>query len=189
MVDSDLNLLILDASCLLNLFATEKLREIVTASRNSFAVADYMLEEEALFIWTQQSADQPLENLPVDLEPLIEDGLIAVMSLESSEEVETFVDFAVSIDDGEAITAALAVHRACAVATDDRKARRVIGEQAPSVSLVSTLDLLKEWAETTQIPTAELRPMMEAMESGASYTPGSRNPLFEWWLEILRAQA
>lgn len=177
--------LILDASCLLNLYATGRLGEILMVSQYRFALADYVLEEEALFTLVREFADGPLEQVPVDLQPSIEDGLIEVMSLESAEEVATFVDFAIQIDDGEAITAALATHRACSLATDDRKARRVIAAQAPTVPLVSTLDLLSEWAEASQKSTSELRAVMEAMRSGANYVPGRRDPRFEWWLEIM----
>ncbi len=108
------------------------------------------------------------------------------MQLDTSEEVATFVDFAISIDDGEAITAALALHRDSALATDDRKARRVIAEQAPSVDLASTLDLLSNWVEVAHVSAAELRSVFEAMISSASYVPGRRNPHFDWWHEVMR---
>lgn len=182
-------LLILDASCLLNLYATGRLGEILTVSQYRFALADYVLEEEALFTLVGESADGPLERVPVDLQPFIEDGLVEVMSLESAEEIATFVDFAIQIDDGEAITAALAVHRGCTVATDDRKARRVIGEQAPTIPLVSTLDLLSEWAEAAQKTMNELRSAMDAMRTGASYVPGRRDHRFEWWLGVTQEEA
>ena len=178
--------LLLDASTLLNLYATGRLREIASAGPNRFAVAEYVLREEALFVWQQKSVDEAPEPVPLELSPLIEDGLIEVMTLHAGEEVETFVNFALSIDDGEAITGALAFHRGCAVATDDRKARRVIAERAPLVPLVSTLDLLSEWAETAQLPTRDVRQVMEAMRSSASYVPGPRDPRFEWWLAIMQ---
>ena len=179
-------MLILDASTLLSLYATLRLRDIASTAPYRFAVAEYVLREEALFVWQWETNDDVPARVPLDVDPLIEDGLIEVMTLTAGEEEETFVNFAFSIDDGEAITAALAFHRGCAVATDDRKARRVIAERAPLVPLVSTLDLLSEWAETAQPSTKEVRQVMEAMRSGASYVPGCRDPRFEWWLAIMQ---
>ena len=180
--------LILDASTLLNLYATGRLREVAGSGPYRFAVAEYVLNEEALFVWELGPEDVEPQRVPLDLSWLIEDGLLEVLRLDTSEEMATFVDFAISIDDGEAITAALALHRDCALATDDRKARRVIAERAPTVQLVSTLDLLSDWATVAQVPAAELRSTMEAMRSGASYVPGRGNPRFNWWHEIMRQE-
>ena len=185
-MDNQPAVLILDASTLLNIYATGRLRDIASAASYRFAVAEYVLREEALFVWQCETDDDVPARVPLDLDPLIEDGSIELMTLHAGEEVETFVNFALSIDDGEAITAALALHRGCAVATDDRKARRVIAARAPLVPLVSTLDLLSEWAETAQLATKEVREVMEAMRSGASYVPGRRDPRFEWWLTIMQ---
>ena len=101
-----------------------------------------------------------------------------------SDDQATFVALAALVDDGEAATGALALHRGCAVATDDRKARRVFGEFMPDVPLVSTLELMKLWADESQIPLDELRAAMDAMRDRASYVPSSRDPLFEWWASI-----
>ena len=185
-MDVPLPLLILDASTLLNLYATGRLQEIAASAPYRFAAAEYVLEEEALFIWEQGVGDPAPQPVNLDLNPLIEDGLLEVLALDTDEEVATYVDFAISIDDGEAITAALALHRDCAVATDDRKARRVITDRMPSARLVSTLDLLSEWAEAAQLSTSELQRVMGAMKSGASYVPGRRDPHFEWWLGIMQ---
>lgn len=178
--------LILDASTLLNLYATGRLREVAGSGPYRFAVAEYVLNEEALFVWELGPEDVEPQQVPLDLSWLIEDGLLEVLRLDTSEEMATFVDFAISIDDGEAITAALALHRDSALATDDRKARRVIAEQAPSVDLASTLDLLSNWVEVAHVSAAELRSVFEAMISSASYVPGRRNPHFDWWHEVMR---
>ncbi len=177
---------LLDASCLLNLYATERFGVIASSLREHVAVADYVVDQEALYVRRRPSADAPEEQAPVDLSPLVPDGVVEVMRLERPEEEATFVSLAALMDDGEAVTGALALHRGCSVATDDRKARRVLGQRAPTVPLVSTLDLLSQWAEATSIPAPELRTAMECMRSGASYVPGPRDPRFEWWREVVQ---
>ena len=175
--------IVLDASCLLNLYATGRLRHIASVLPCRLAVADYVATEEALFVW--RSVDETEERVRVDLNPLISEGLIEVMDLENSTETATFVDFAAQIDDGEAYTCALALHRGWAVATDDRKARRVFTEATEDIVLFSTSDLLKTWADESSIPTEELRDVLRAVQTGASYVPSQRDPLYSWWLSII----
>jgi len=178
--------LILDASTLINLVATGRFAEIAVSGLFRFAVAEYVLSEEALFIWQQGQEDAEPQRAPLNLGRFVDDGLLEVLRLDSSDEVATFVDFAITIDDGEAITAALAHHRDCALATDDGKARRVIAERLPTLQLISTLDLLHDWAGLAHIPDDELQRVMEEMREGASYVPGPKNPHFEWWQDIMQ---
>ena len=98
----------------------------------------------------------------------------------------TFVDLAASIDDGEAVTGALAFHRGCSLATDDRKARRVLGERFPTVPLLSTLELLELWAQDGPVSDVEMQAAMTSIRTGASYVPGPRDPLYAWWRNIMR---
>ena len=174
--------LLLDASCLLNLYATIRLREISATIDARLHVADYVLEQEAIYTWVPDATSGQDEPVPVDVSPLVADGLLHVIGLESIDEQTTFVELASLVDDGEAVTGALAFHRGCSVATDDRKARRVFGERIPTVELVSTLDILKLWADIGQIAATDVRAAMIAMRSGASYIPGVRDPLYEWWV-------
>ena len=81
----------------------------------------------------------------MDLTSLLEEGLIQLMRLEHPAEEISFIDLVANLDDGEAVTGALAFRRGWSVATDDRKARRVLGQLNPPVELVSTLELLKLW--------------------------------------------
>ena len=178
-------LLILDASCLLNLYATGFLRHIAATLPYQFAVAEYVLEQEALYIWHPESDETHKERVTVDLSQLVSDGMIHVMRLEHYEEEVTFVDLAIAMDDGEATTGALAFHRDFSVATDDRKARRVLSEQFPTVPLVSTLELLNQWAQEESVSDVEMQAAMMRMRTGASYAPGHRDPLYEWWLQVI----
>ena len=100
--------LLLDANCLLNLYATGRLREITVALPYRFRVADYVVEHEALFIWRPGPTDARDVQEPVDLTPLLEESLIQLMCLEHPAEEATYVGLAAHLDDGEAITGALA---------------------------------------------------------------------------------
>jgi hypothetical protein len=177
--------IILDASCLLNLYASRKLREIAVTSPQPFVVAEYVVQQEALYIRRRASAQEPEEREPVEIGPLVPMGLIQVITLNSEAEAITFIDLASEMDDGEAMTCALAMHRQYDVATDDRKARRVLSGRAPHVPIISTLAIVKQWAELASIARGELKATLLSIWSGANYYPGEREPLYAWWVDIM----
>ena len=180
--------LVLDTSCLLNLYATGHFREIAASLRDQVGVSDFVLEEEALFIRRGSPTDGQEVLDPVDLSPFVSEGLVEVMYLESPNEKATFVDLSAVVDDGEAVTAALALHRGCSIAIDDRKARRVLAERAPTVPLVSTLELVVRWVENVSVPLDELRSSLKRMRFRTNYVLGSCDPHYEWWLDIMQGE-
>jgi hypothetical protein len=177
--------IILDASCLLNLYASGKLRQIAEILPQPLAVAEYVVQQEALYIRRRPSEQEPEEREPVDLGSLVAAGLIQGLTLSSEAEATTFIDMAREMDDGEAMTCALAMHRQCDVATDDRKAQRVLSGRAPHIPIISTLAIVKQWAELAGITKAEIKVSLLNILSGANYYPGEREPLYAWWIDIL----
>ena len=180
----DTGVLILDASCLLNLYATGtgRLIEIAAALPWRLAVVDYVMDREALYVRTT-GANAEEDTVPVDLSPLIDAGLLMVLRLENPREQGSFVELAALLDDGEAVTGAIALNRGHAVAIDDRKARRVLGEHAPGMRLVSTLELMRQWSES--VPVQEVSDALRAMQHKARYIPGQRDPLYSWWRDMM----
>ena len=176
----DTGVLLLDASCLLNLYATDRLLEIAPALPWQLAVADYVLEQEALYVRTIGAQE---ETVPVDLSTLIDEGLLLVLRLETPSEEASFVELAAVLDDGEAVTGAIALTRGHMVAIDDRKAKRVLGEKAPGMRLVSTLELMRQWGES--VPVQEVSDALRAMQHRARYIPGQRDPLYDWWRDVM----
>ncbi len=177
--------ILLDASCLLNLYASGKLREIAQTLPQPLAVAEYVMQQEALYIRRRRSERDPEEHEQVDIGPLVSGGLIQIMRINSEAEATTFIDLAREMDDGEAITCALALHRRWNVATDDRKARRVLVERVSQVPIVSTLAIVKQWAEHAGIAKDEIRAVLLNIWAGANYYPGDRDPLYGWWVTMI----
>ena len=177
----DEGVLLLDASCLLNLYATGRIADIAAALPWQLAVVDYVLEHETLYIRATGGYEESGATVPVDLSPLIEAGLLLVLGLEEPGEQAHFVELAADLDDGEAMTGAMAINRSFAVAIDDRKARRVLGEKAPELRLLSTLELLHLWSAA--VLDEEVGRALRAMRHGARYAPGQRDRLYSWWLD------
>lgn len=176
--------ILLDACCVLNLYATRRIREILEAIPVRFAVAE-RAAAEALFVRRGGSGDDASEQDPVNLQPLVTGGLLEILHLETETEMASFVQFAAELDDGEAMTCALAVHRSATVATDDRKARKVLNARAPGVHIHSTAEIIKRWAEAKQVPEPSLKRVLADVLERARFTPSRHDPLQAWWEETI----
>lgn len=188
-------LVLLDACCLINLFATGRVREILTALPYKFAAARYVAEEEVLEIeavpvdGTGAGADR--ETLRPRIAALIETGILTKLEISSSEEQVEVVRFAAELDDGEAETLALALTRGGRVATDDKKAIRVAGEAwasnpaGRSAPCLRTSELVFEWADLKGIEDAELARILRDVARRASFLPPKSDPYFKRWMELL----
>lgn len=171
-------LTLLDACAVLSLYATGRMREVIGAIDGPVAVVD-TVAAEALFV--RKIIDGVWEKVPVDLAPLHRAGVLATLRAETEDELLTFIDLAVELDDGEAMTGALAIHRNCTVVTDDRKAERILAGRVP---LRSTLNLVKVWADGGGVPDDDLRPLLIAIDE-RGYRPPRSHPLCAWWERIV----
>lgn len=177
---------ILDCCALLNLYASRRIDEILSAMPRPCAIADYVRDREALWVGSHKggaSADQER----VDVAPLITTGLIEVVTLEGDEEMAHFLTLVSSsrIDDGEAMCGALAHARGLIVATDDKAALKVFGRHSPSIPTCSTASLVKHWADRATVDAASLRRVLINIRERACFEPGPRDPLQAWWLAAL----
>ena len=186
MVGSPPPSLILDASTLINLYATDRLREIALAVPYPFVVSRYVAEREALYVRTREP-DGGLSRERIDLTPFIGSGLLRVDFVHGPEQAKTLVDLSRELDQGEARTVAIAYDRGFMVASDDRKARRVAQEWF-GLRVLSTTELLRIWADTDGVSTQVLRDTFSSMRTGASFIPGPHDPAFEWWRNVVSPQ-
>jgi len=171
---------LLDACAILSLYATRRMAEILATVPGPVAVCDLVVAE-ALYV--RRIVDGELEREPVELAPFVADGRLFVLATDDEDELQTFVDLAVALDDGEAMSAALAIHRDCVLVTDDGKAERLL---AGRVQLRPTLDIVKTWADRAEMDRLELRGILTAIyERG--YEPPIEHPLKRWWETIMRS--
>jgi hypothetical protein len=178
--------IILDGCSLLNLFASRRIGDILGTMPRPCAVADYVRDKEALWVGRHKSGPAA-EYERVDLGPLVASGLVEVMALEGDEEMAHFLTLVSSsrIDDGEAMSGALAHARGLVVATDDKAALKVFGHHSPPIPTCSTASLVKHWAERAAIDAATLRRVLVDIRERACFEPGPRDPLQPWWRAAL----
>jgi predicted nucleic acid-binding protein len=169
--------LLLDACVAINLLASGISLDEFAASLDVRFVVTEPASREAMYLPTDDGQGRDR----IDLSALASTDTIEIVDLHPLE-LEHYVAFAVQVDDGEAATLAVAVHRGFRVATDDRKARRVASEQVPLVGLISTPEILRSCADGEygeRLPEAIRR-----VEHRASFRPRRDDANFAWWMEI-----
>lgn len=102
-----------------------------------------------------------------------------VLTLVESE-IDTYVELARDIDDGEAATIAIARSRSLAMATDDRKARRFAVEAGLAVP-TDTATILRQYAEATGLTPREIAALLQQVRDEATYVPRHADKNFDWW--------
>src|SRR4051794_36525264 len=158
------------------------MRSILAAVSGSVAVAD-VVAREAQFVLRGGTGEDARERVPVDLQPLVDDGLLAVISSDIEEELLTYIDLTRVVGEGEAMTAALVIHRSCIVVTDDRKASRIL--IARGVTLRTSLDLIRAWSDSPSITQQKLRTALVDLRERGNYDPPRGHALREWWDEVM----
>lgn len=178
-------LILLDACCVLNLYATRRCEEILRAIAARFAVAD-LVAGEAIYVFRGGAGPDARERDQIDLRALSDAGMLEILHSQSVDETASFVNFAAELDDGEAMTCALAVHRGTTVATDDRKALRILKERAPQVPVYTTCHLLQQWATSGTVTAPDVRQALLDIQERGRYLPPKDHPLSTWWESVIQ---
>jgi predicted nucleic acid-binding protein len=105
-----------------------------------------------------------------------------VYGLSGDVEQTLYVDYAADLDDGEAMTLALAFSRGYTVATDDRKARRIfLADTGDAMRLLSTVQILRKWSEKARLTASELKRLLLEISHRGRFSRRSDDAEFTWW--------
>ncbi len=175
---------IIDTCCLIDLLASGHAEGVLRACGHAWHLS-VAVQSEVQFIRHLDPANSTKFILvPVDLTALISAGVLTVCQPDVQAELDLFVQYATQFrSDGEAMCLALAESRGWIVATDDKKAIR-IGQQV-RLTVLSSPQLLKMWAEITQPDQPTLVKALKDIELFAQFRPNSAMPDCQWWLDQL----
>lgn len=177
--------LILDASCVISLYASQQMGGILKSIPKSVTIAAYVYKQEALWIYNLPGKDEKKQREPIILEPYISSGLLKVVTIETEAEADTLATLSAKIrGQGEVSTGAIAINRNWAIAIDDRRARRLFQEVTGQLQLIYTLELMKYWVEVNAVAPEVITKSLQNIRHRAAYTPRNDNPLYEWWHEF-----
>ena len=170
---------VLDTCVLINLLATDRITEVVRFIAPTCLVCS-AVSGESLYLRPLE-ADGKVE--PVDLSPLIDAGVLTACQIEGSAEEELYVNYALELDDGEAMSLAIAQSRNFALATDERKARRIVRENIAQLSIISTTEIINAWSEGKD--RDEIIAVVRSIFARARFRPPDSDPLASRWNELL----
>jgi predicted nucleic acid-binding protein len=170
------DLFLQDSSVLLNLLATDQF-EVMAASMDwRFAICTAVRDE------AKKLRDPTTgEMIPIDITPLIHSGAIQVLDLVGSTEQYLFIENAVAIDDGEAMSLTIAGCRQLDLAIDDKAAIKFARKRFPKLCLWTTPQIIKQWADKVSLPADALRDVIIKIESRSRYFPPREHGLAPWW--------
>jgi hypothetical protein len=174
-------LLLLDACCLINLLATERMEEILGILPFRFATSRLIATREVLAIARDMDEGMPIEREIIPPRVLESTENLTLLDLSTEQDLAGFVHFTAHLDDGEASVCALAISHQGGVATDDLKALRVFQREAPEALTVQTPELLYDWARLSKAPAPAVARVLRSIERRARFRPRRGASLFEWW--------
>lgn len=172
-------LLLLDACCLINLFGSGRIEDVLEALPYRLATSELVADTEVLTIRGAADPGGSAERENLSPRSLAASDHISILQIVNEREVDQYVRFAADLDDGEASVCALAVVHDGAVATDDRKALRILS--AAGIPAVQTPELLFTWAQRAQIGETEIRVALREIRGRARFYPRKDAPCFQWW--------
>lgn len=163
--------LVLDASVWINLLATEQPWTIIHALGMQCLTPEDVLREVKRDPITRQTYS--FDKHPFRRQPNVE-----IVEL-SAEELDLFVELVArdsveALGDGEAAAIAVARMRQCAVALDDRKARRIVQSRYPEMRILMTVDILLHRGVRARLgEEASESAFAKAIKFGRMYVPKS----------------
>ena len=176
-----MKILLNDASVLLNLLAADCLAEIAAALDWQFAICP-LVRDEAKKLREASTG----EMVAVDIAPFIASGALQILELSGEDEQILYVEQSVVVDDGEAMSIAIAASRRLELAIDDKQAINHARRTFPGLKFLTTPEIVKLWSETVALSPERLREVLVAIEARARYTPPNSHPLAAWWKAAAR---
>jgi predicted nucleic acid-binding protein len=174
---------ILDACVLINLLASGEAESIIRVAAEEFRICE-VVEKETIYLRSDDPQEETFEA--VQIAPLKDAGLLSVCAVENPIEEVLYVNYASQVDDGEAMSIAIAETRGYKIATDDRKARRIFLEATGAPDrLIWTSDLVRKWAEQENISPEKLKSTLLSIRQRATFFPPKRDANHNWWMSNL----
>jgi predicted nucleic acid-binding protein len=170
---------VLDTCCLVNLAAIDGTLDCLASFKFIWHVPT-AVHAEGIFI---RAAADSRDVQRIDLAPSITKGAVQICSPADDAEHVLYVEFALTLGDGEAMALAIAKNRGWKVATDDRKARNKA--DAVGLSVVTTPELVQRWASDTARSRAEAAIALRRIETLARFSPAENSPAAKWWRQLL----
>ena len=168
--------ILLDACVAINLAATGSLDHIANTLQVTFAIAAQAAAEVG---YLRDISGGQAVLTPINLRQFEHDEIIEILELTPAE-LGLYIELAALVDDGEAATISIAIHRHLDMATDDRRARRLCQERHLAEPL-RTVSLLRAYADAAHLAGDQIQQIVASIRDRASFQPSRSDPELKWW--------
>ncbi|MCB9437334.1 MAG: hypothetical protein H6673_10140 [Anaerolineales bacterium] len=174
--------IILDASSVINLYATGYMPEIIRSLLARCAVSDYVKEREAQAVYGEPDKNGKRERIPIDWDMLIDEGILEICSINSPSVSNTIIVLASDgiRGMGEKISGAIAFKNDWGIVLDDHSATSKLAARMPHIQMLTTLDLLQYWVNSMTISDEILMAALINLRVRGNYIVPRNHHLYEW---------
>jgi len=177
--------LLLDASCVISLYASSQMEPILRAYPAQIGVVDVVRTGEILDVWDGPDENVRQHKSTVNLLSFIAAGVLVEAPFENID-VKMVLNLAAhGLNNGECATMAVAYRLGWGLGIDNVSAWRRIAALLPQVSLASTSQLLKHWADTQHITLKDVCTALQSMRRRGGYRFQKHDPLGDWLQQLL----
>ncbi len=177
--------IILDASCVIILYASRQMENILDSIPKEISIATFVYKEEVLSINGGPPDNVKQIKESIDLQSLVDAGKLRIVDISSEDEYEMQANLEAILDKGEAISGALAVSRNWAIAIDDKKARRWFELEADHIQILYSLELIRHWTNVQKPSDEIITQALWNVQHRGNYTLKSSHPMYDWWIRYL----
>ena len=180
--------LVFDASTVINLYATDRMPEIIRALPARCTVSTYVKQREALVVYKHTNVVNERERVPINLDQMIDSKLLETCDHNTPSITNRIVELASSgiRGMGEKVCVAIAAEHDWGVALDDHSATSKINHLMPNMQTITSLDILKYWSEQENITVRELDQVLKKLQFCGNYSIPKRHHLFNWTQECMK---
>lgn len=168
--------LILDASCAINISASEFAEDILKALPFHIYISEYVNNQETKHNHLKQEASK---------------GLLTVTKL-TNEECELVTDISwkadFKLDDGEIITGAIAISRKWDIAIDDKIASNFLHSYHKNLSIITTPEIIKLWVDKNKPSPDLIQEVLTNIAKKGRYNISKYHSLYSWWVNLVKVR-
>lgn len=179
------NIIVADACFLLNLLASERIREIMQVLCVSFIIVPHV-KKETLFLLGPLDSEGESTRTRIDLTPFETRGEIRVEPTDDDAWRVRFVQCAEFLQDADAASLAMAAKLGVPLASDDAKVRRVAKKLFPEIELWTTLGTLRKAADARSWEDDVVQPLLQNLRRRGNFAAPRNDPDREWYESVLR---
>jgi len=177
--------LLLDVSCVISLYASSQMEPILGAYPAQIGVVDVVRTGEMLDVWDGPDENVRQHKSTVNLLPFITAGVLVEVPSETIDMKMVVNLAAYGLNNSECATMAVACRLGWGLGIDNASAWRRIAALLPQVSLVSTSQLLKHWADTQHITLKDVCTALQSMRRRGGYRFQKHDPLGDWLQQLI----